>query len=231
MLPTMTGFVVAQQRSRSWTLEQRSIMTSETSAASETEKTPDALVARLFEQSLAMLDVMSVYVGDQLGLYRSLHDGGPATAAELASRAGIDARYAREWLEQQAATGFLEVDDVAAAADQRRYLLPEAHVEALLNLESPYSITPLTRSMVACGKVMPQLLEAYRTGGGVDWSEYGPDMIEAQGDFNRPWLVNSFGSEMLPAMPAIHERLTADPNELTSHGRLKSPWASIMSAP
>ncbi|MBA2266385.1 MAG: SAM-dependent methyltransferase, partial [Chloroflexi bacterium] len=170
-------------------------MTSETSAASEAEKTPDALVARLFEQSLAMLDVMSVYVGDQLGLYRSLHDGGPATTAELASRAGIDARYAREWLDQQAATGFLEVDDVAAAADQRRYLLPEAHVEALLNLESPYSITPLTRSMVACGKVMPQLLEAYRTGGGVDWSEYGPDMIEAQGDFNRPWLVNSFGSE------------------------------------
>ncbi len=202
-------------------------MTSETSAASETEKTPDALVARLFEQSLAMLDVMSVYVGDQLGLYRSLHDGGPASPPELASRAGIDARYAREWLEQQAATGFLEVDDVAAAADQRRYLLPEAHVEALLNLESPYSITPLTRSMVACGKVMPQLLEAYRTGGGVDWSEYGPDMIEAQGDFNRPWLVNSFGSEMLPAMPAIHERLTADQAARVADVACGAGWAAI----
>ena len=43
------------------------------------------------------------------------------------------------------------------------------------------------------------------------WSDYGPDMIESQGDFNRPWLVGSFGTEILPAIPAIHERLVADP--------------------
>ena len=202
-------------------------MTIEASTAAETEKTPDALVARLFEASLGMLDVMSVYVGDQLGLYRSLRDGGPATAPELASRAGIDARYAREWLEQQSATGILEVGDIAAGADQRRYWLPEAYVEPLLNPESPYSIAPLARSMVACGKVIPQLMEAYRTGGGVDWAEYGPDMIEAQGDFNRPWLVNSFGSQILPAIPAIHERLIADPPARVADVACGVGWAAI----
>ena len=160
-------------------------MTSEP-AAPRAEKTPDALVARLFEASLGMFDVMAVYLGDRLGLYRALHDGGPATAADLAARAGIDERYAREWLEQQAATGILEVDDVAALPDRRQYRLPEAYVDALLNPDSPFSIAPLARSAVACAKVIPQLMEAYRTGGGVDWSAYGPDMIEAQGDFNRP---------------------------------------------
>ena len=70
-----------------------------------TEKTADALVGRLFEASIGMFDLMSVYLGDQLGLYRALHTGGAATAGELATRGRIDARYAREWLEQLAATG------------------------------------------------------------------------------------------------------------------------------
>lgn len=60
--------------------------------AAETTKTPDALVGRLFEASLGMFDVMSVYLGDQLGLYRVLKDGGPATAGELAARSRIDPR-------------------------------------------------------------------------------------------------------------------------------------------
>jgi hypothetical protein len=185
--------------------------------------TPDALVARIFEASLGMFEVMAIYLGDRLGLYAALRDGGPATAPELASRAGIDARYAREWLEQQAVSGILGVDDVAAAPDERRYALPEAHVEPLLNPDSPYSIAPLTRSLVASATVMPQLLKAYRTGGGVGWSDYGADMIESQGDFNRPWLVNSFGSEILPAMPGVHERLKA--NRLPASPMWPAGWA------
>jgi 2-polyprenyl-3-methyl-5-hydroxy-6-metoxy-1,4-benzoquinol methylase len=192
-----------------------------------TERTPDALVGRLFEATLGMMDVLSVYIGDRLGLYGALRDGGPATSEELAKRGGIDERYAREWLEQQAATDILEVDDVAAPADQRRYRLPEAYNEPLLDLDSPYSIAPLGRSIVACAKVLPELLDAFRTGGGVDWSAYGSDMIEAQGDFNRPWLRASLGSEILPAIPAIHERLTAQPPARVADVACGVGWAGI----
>lgn len=202
-------------------------MTSEEPMDPPPQATADALVGRIFEASLGMFEVMAVYLGDRLGLYATLRDGGPATAPELATRAGIDARYAREWLEQQAATGILEVNDVAAAPDERRYLLPEAYVEPLLNPDSPYSIAPLARSLVASAKVMPQLLEAYRTGGGVEWSDYGTDMIESQGDFNRPWLVNSFGSEILPAITAIHERLAAVPPARVADVACGVGWASI----
>jgi len=191
------------------------------------EKTADALVGRLFEATLGMMDVLSVYLGDRLGLYRALHDGGPATAGELATRAAIDPRYALEWLEQQAVTGFLDVDDVASAPGDRRYTLPDAYAEPLLNLDSPYSIAPLARSAVACVKVMPELLEAYRTGGGVAWADYGPDMIESQGDQNRPWLIGSFGTELLPAIPGIHERLVADPPARVGDVACGVGWAAI----
>jgi 2-polyprenyl-3-methyl-5-hydroxy-6-metoxy-1,4-benzoquinol methylase len=191
------------------------------------EEAPDAFVGRLFEASVGMFDVMSVYLGDRLGLYRSLHDGGPATAAELAERGGIAERYAREWLEQQAATGILLVDDAAVPGDRRRFSLPPAHGKALLDPESSYSIAPLARSVVACAKVLPQLLDAFRSGGGVEWSDYGADMIEAQGDFNRPWLVGSFGTEILPAIPAIHGRLIADPPARVADVACGVGWAAI----
>ncbi len=183
-------------------------MTTETLPTAD-DRTGDALVGRLFEASIGMFDLLSVYLGDRLGLYRILADGGPATPADLAARAGIDERYAREWLEQQTATGILDVDDPALPADRRRFALPDAYVAPLTDLDSPLSIAPMARSLVATAGALPRLLEAFRTGGGVDWAEYGPDMIEAQGDFNRPWLIGSFGSELLPAIPAVHDRLSA----------------------
>ncbi|MEO5703485.1 MAG: class I SAM-dependent methyltransferase [Candidatus Limnocylindrales bacterium] len=191
------------------------------------QRSADAFVGRLFEAGIGMFEVMSVYVGDRLGLYRALHADGAATADELATRAGIDARYAREWLEQQAVSDILEVDDVALGAAERRYALPDAYVEPLLNPDSPYSIAPFGRSIVACAKVLPQLLEGYRTGGGVNWADYGPDMIEAQGDFNRPWLRGSFGSDILPAIPDIHARLVADPPARVADVACGVGWAAI----
>ncbi|HET7471637.1 MAG TPA: class I SAM-dependent methyltransferase [Candidatus Limnocylindrales bacterium] len=194
--------------------------------SSARERSADALVGRLFESSIAMMDVLSVYVGDRLGLYRSLHDAGPATADELAHRTGIDARYAREWLEQQAVGDLLDVDDVAADADRRRYALPDAYAEPLLDPDSPMSIAPLCRSIVALGKAMPALMDAYRSGGGVDWDAYGPDMIEAQGDFNRPWLRGSFAQELVPAIPAVEERLTR-PDARVADVACGVGWAGI----
>ena len=202
-------------------------MSMDAPSAAVGERTPGELVERLFAASLGMFDVMAVYLGDQLGLYRALRDGGPGTSSELAGRAGIDERYAREWLEQQAATGILDVDDVDAAPGDRRFSLPEAYAEPLLDPTSPMSISPFGRSVVACAKVLPQLLTAFRTGGGVPWADYGADMIESQGDFNRPWLVNSFGSEILPAIPDVHRRLAADPPARVADVACGVGWAAI----
>ena len=70
------------------------------------------------------LELLTVYLGERLGLYQALHVDGPATSAELAARTGTTERYIREWLEHHAASGLLEVDDPAAEPLARRYRLP-----------------------------------------------------------------------------------------------------------
>jgi 2-polyprenyl-3-methyl-5-hydroxy-6-metoxy-1,4-benzoquinol methylase len=185
-----------------------------------------ALVERLFEASLGAVDLAGVYLGDRLGLYRSLAGSGAATPGELASRAGIDERYAREWLEQQAVTGILDVDD-SSEPDERRYSLHPAHAEPLIDAESLSSMAPLARTFVAAFQALPELMEAFKSGGGVEWSAYGPDMIEAQGDFNRPWIVNLFGTEYLPSIEDVHARLQADPPARVADVACGVGWASI----
>ncbi len=191
------------------------------------EETRDALVQRLFSAAIGMGEILTVYLGDKLGLYRTLADAGPLTPGELASRAGIFERYALEWLEQQAVAGILEVDDASAAGDVRRYSLPGGHVDPLLDLESPHSMSPMAKSFVAVAGAMPRVLQAFRTGDGVSWSAYGRDMTEAQGDFNRPWLVGSLGTDYLPSIPDLHERLRADPPAKVADIASGVGWAGI----
>ena len=97
----------------------------------------DALVERLFESTLGTLELFSVHLGWRLGLYRALRDADSLTPPELAAAAGIDERYAREWLEQQAVAGFLEVDDADAPADARRFRLPAEHADVLTDPDEP----------------------------------------------------------------------------------------------
>jgi SAM-dependent methyltransferase len=168
----------------------------------------DDLAEHLFGSVLGALDVLSLHIGDQLGLYRLLHRRGPSTVAEAAAGAGMQERYAREWLEQQTVAGLLEVDDPALPADARRYSVPEEHVPVLVDPDSVAYFTPFARMVTAAAVQLPALLTAYREGGGVGWSEYGALMRTAQADANRPLYLNLLGSEWLPAVPDVHQILS-----------------------
>ncbi|HXJ64543.1 MAG TPA: SAM-dependent methyltransferase, partial [Actinomycetota bacterium] len=135
----------------------------------------DPLAERLRLAELAALDLYAVYLGERLGLYRELAAGGSATFPELAARAGIAERYAREWLEQQAVTGFLEVEDAGAPAVERRYLLPEAHVAALVDRDGIEFSTHRAVDVVRGGRRLPDLVEAFRTGGGIPPLPWEPE--------------------------------------------------------
>jgi 2-polyprenyl-3-methyl-5-hydroxy-6-metoxy-1,4-benzoquinol methylase len=168
----------------------------------------DALVERLFMDAISAFDLFSVYLGDVLGLYRALADKGALTSAELAEAAGIHERYAREWLEHQAASSLLELE---ANGGVRRYRLPDGHDEALLDSSSLNYIAPLARSVAGAVKPLEALLEAFRTGDGVPYADYGDDLHEGQAAFTKPLFENLLAKEWLPAVPEIHERLLADP--------------------
>ncbi len=166
----------------------------------------DALAERLFGAVLGALDLQAVYLGERLGLYHALADGRPVSTGELADRAAIHPRYAREWLEHQAVGGILEVDDVTAEPDARRYTLPAGHAQVLIDPDSLALIAPLARFVVGSAQTMPALLAAYRTGTGVDWADYGPDVVEAQEAMNRPQFVHLVG-DWIDALPDIAARL------------------------
>jgi hypothetical protein len=167
----------------------------------------EALVDRLFGATLAAMDLFSVYLGDRLGYYQALVAGGPATSAELAARTGTHERCVREWLEQQAVTGILEAENPEADASVRRFRLPAGHIEPLTDPDSLMTMTPLARCLASCAAVLPQLLEAFRTGGGVPFADYGVDLHEGQAGSTRPLFLHLLTQEWLPAMPDVHSLL------------------------
>ncbi|HJR92894.1 MAG TPA: class I SAM-dependent methyltransferase [Acidimicrobiia bacterium] len=171
-------------------------------------KTADALSQRLFAATVDAMDMLTVYVGDRLGYYRALAELGPQSSSELAERAGTTERYTREWLEQQTITGIVEVDDVSAPSEQRRYSISPGHAEALTDGLSLAYITPFVRMVAAAGFQVPHIVEAHRQGNGVSWAQYGLDMREAQGDMNRPFFAGLLGQEWFPSVPDLHERLS-----------------------
>jgi 2-polyprenyl-3-methyl-5-hydroxy-6-metoxy-1,4-benzoquinol methylase len=191
------------------------------------EQRRDALVERIFGSSIEFMEILSIYVGDRLGFYRTLADAGEATASQMADASGTHGRYAREWLEQQAVAGILEVEDADADPEERRYRLPEGHDEVLLERDSLYYMAPFARMMVGISRPLPAVLEAFRTGGGVPYPEYGDDTREGIAYANRPMFVNLMGTEWLPAVPDVHERLQADPPARVADIGCGTGWSSI----
>jgi protein-L-isoaspartate O-methyltransferase len=102
--------------------------------------------------------------------------------------------------------------------DARRFELPDEHAEVLLNQDSLNHVTPFARMVVAASQQLPALMQAYREGGGVPWSQFGPDMREGQEYSNRPAFLGLLGQEWLPAVREIHERLTAGPTRVADIG-------------
>lgn len=189
--------------------------------------TPDALAGRLFDATLAAMDLFSVYLGDRLGYYRSLAHAGPATSEELAARTGTAERYAREWLEQQAVTGLLVVDDADAPVEARRFSLPDGYETVLVDPDSPTTMTPMAQIFAGCVKPLPQLLEAFRTGGGVPYEDYGVDLHEGQAGSTRPQFKHQLAQEWIPAMTDLHARLQADPPARVADIGMGLGWSSI----
>jgi 2-polyprenyl-3-methyl-5-hydroxy-6-metoxy-1,4-benzoquinol methylase len=159
----------------------------------------ESLDERLFAATVGTLELYGVYLGDRLGLYAALREGA-ATPPELAERCGIHPRYAREWLEQQAVAGVVTVEDAGAEVDARRYALPEEHAVVLLDRTDAAYVAPFGRMLVGIANVLDEVVEAYRSGGGVPYAHYGADFRDGQGDINRPAFSTALVDEWVPAM-------------------------------
>jgi 2-polyprenyl-3-methyl-5-hydroxy-6-metoxy-1,4-benzoquinol methylase len=195
-----------------------------TTAASD--QATDALAERLFTAAIDTMELAAVHVGGKLGLYRALADGGPATPPDLAARTATDERYVREWLEQQAVAGFLDVDDPSARASERRFSLPEAHRAVLVDEENLSYLAGVAQFTIAVLRPLDALIEAYRTGAGVPYEAYGADAVEGIAAANRPQFHHALAG-WLRGIPEVDERLRASPPARVADIACGSGWSSI----
>ena len=183
----------------------------------------DTFADQLLNRALGTAETLSIYVGDRLGWYPLLA-AGELTSRELAERSATNERYAREWLEHQAVAGLVECDDVSDA-QQRRYWLSPAAAEVLTDPASLTYLAPLARMFAASAVQLPALLQAYRTGGGVSWAQFGADARESQADMNRPWFEQVL-PRVLAGVGPLHQRLSRPGTRIADVG-CGAGWSSI----
>lgn len=199
-----------------------------TTIDSETANRRDALADQLFHSFIGAQETLHVYLGHKLGLYAELAAMESATPAELADQAGIAERYAREWLEQQAVCGVLDVAEDTGDPRTRSFRLPPGAAEVLCEPESVTLLAPIASLLVGIAQALPQVLEAFRTGGGVPYEAYGADLRAGIAEANRPMYVNQLATDWLPALPDIRQRLRrADPPAHVADLGCGTGWSTI----
>jgi 2-polyprenyl-3-methyl-5-hydroxy-6-metoxy-1,4-benzoquinol methylase len=188
---------------------------------------PAALTDRLFRDMVGALELLTVYLGERLGLYQALHAGGSATSAELAARTGTTERYIREWLEHHAASGLLEVDDPAAGPLVRRYFLPPGHVPVLADTGDVRYQGFNGAEIVRAARWMPEVAEAIRSGGAPPPLPWAP---EGRPEFNRAVFLNLLARQWLPAIADVDRRLRSEPPARVADLACGTGWSSIAMA-
>jgi SAM-dependent methyltransferase len=150
----------------------------------------------------ATLNTALVVIGDKLGLYRALAGAGPLSPAELAERSGTAERYVREWLNAQAAGGYVEYDP-----DSGRYTLPPEQAVALTDPDSPAYLPGFFQ--IALGSVLdsPKIMAAVSTGAGFGWHEHVHDVHEGCERFFRPGYNANLITGWLPALDGVVAKL------------------------
>jgi len=183
----------------------------------------DAFAEKLFQSALGYFDVLSIRLGQRLRLYEVLAEG-PVTSQELASRSGIAERFAREWLEQQATSGIIASD---ASRDPVTFTLPAGHAEVLLGVDSLSYMGASVSQLHSITNAFEQVVEAFRTGGGVPYEAYGTDSVEGQGASNRPVFLTTLPNDWIPNVPPLHDRLRVDPPARVVDVGCGTGWSSI----
>ena len=150
--------------------------------------------------------VMTV-LGHKLGLYKAMAQAGPLDSSEVAKRSGCAERYVREWLNSQAAAGY-----VLYHAKSSTYELTPEQSLVLAEEDSPVFMPPAWEVPVSMFFDEAKTIDAFRTGKGVAWDEHNERLFCGVAAFYRNGYRNSLVREWLPALSGVEEKLRAGAN-------------------
>jgi 2-polyprenyl-3-methyl-5-hydroxy-6-metoxy-1,4-benzoquinol methylase len=162
----------------------------------------EAFIGHAATELGAALNTALVTLGEELGLYKAMADGQPVTAAELAARTGTVERYVGEWLNTQAASGFVVYEDGA-------YVLPPEHALVLADEASPYQMLGSFQAANAAVAMRERIAERFVDGDGVGWHEHHHDLFHGTERAFATSYRNFLVSEWLPALDGVVEKLEA----------------------
>jgi SAM-dependent methyltransferase len=146
----------------------------------------------------AAMHAVLVVIGDKLGLYKAMAGAGPVTSAKLAEKTNTTERYVREWLNANAASGFVTYDPSSG-----EFTLPPEQAFALTTLDLPGAFHVIS----ACFKDEPKITQAFRTGEGVGWHEHDANLFFGTERFFRPTYENNLLTNWIPALEGVREKL------------------------
>jgi SAM-dependent methyltransferase len=150
----------------------------------------------------AAISAVLILLGDELGLYRALHEG-PLTPAELAARTGTHERYIREWLANQAAGGYVQYDAAGG-----KYSLSEEQALCLANPNGPVDLPGAYGVVEDLFHIKQRALDNFRTGKGMEWGEHHPCLFHGTERFFRAGYNAHLLGEWLPALDGVTQKLS-----------------------
>lgn len=145
-----------------------------------------------------------VLIGDRLGLYRALGDDGPMTSAELAAQTGTHERYVREWLNAQAASGY-----VRYTPESGRYELTPEQALMFADEGGPAFVIGGFQTALAAGRIADKLTEAFRSGEGIGWHEHDHALFHGIERFFRSSYAGNLVQAWIPALEGVEAKLRA----------------------
>jgi len=143
-------------------------------------------------------------LGDRLGLYKAMAGAGPVTAAELAKRTRTAERYVGEWLNAQAAAGY-----VTYQATSGRYTLPPEQAFAFADDDSPASVAGAFSVARAMWSALDEMEANFRTGGGLAWGDQHSCLFEGTERFFRAGYIGNLVGSWIPALDGVQPKLAA----------------------
>ncbi|HSS20874.1 MAG TPA: class I SAM-dependent methyltransferase [Pyrinomonadaceae bacterium] len=152
----------------------------------------------------AALSSSLVYIGQKLGLYKALAAAESATPAELAEKTSTNERYVREWLINQAASGYIEYD----AATGRYSMTPE-QATGMANESSPFFVGGGFYLIKAMNHAVNRIEGYFKDGGGMLWGDHDPDLFIGCERFFRPGYMAHLTAEWIPALTGVEAKLQA----------------------
>ncbi len=152
----------------------------------------------------AALSSSLVYIGQKLGLYKALADGVAVTPAQLAEKTLTNERPVREWLINQAASGYVDYDSQTGL-----YSLAPEQVIALTDESSPFFVGGGFYVIKAMTHAVSRIEDSFKNGDGMLWGEHDPDLFVGTERFFRPGYAAHLIASWIPALTGIEEKLKA----------------------